>query len=341
MRRNLIIATIFLLFIGGGIRAVSMYDRYKTSESEGAKLKLTMENNKEDVIKTIFQHGHTSAELIAKDVAHNLHEELLQEYTLDEVYNSIVKKYYNVEMLDVFDKVFDLNGVDANVVFTVGTQDDVIYSKSNTNFHKFKYIDTNGRKTVSWEEFYNNMNNPEVTKRAYLDLAMRKKDYVILRLDGDYVDNRYYTLDDVVKDYMKNGMKNMDQFCILTMGVITETGDMFGERDIEYMERNDNSNKIYVFQAISLDVFFRKDVSVISNIEKEYEESIQIFKYRAMSDMAQTLMILLIVLISIILLMVMLKDVSEEIDEIERLNKNKVEENKRLDDKSEEDSDTE
>ena len=340
MRKNLIIVTILLLFIGAGIRAVNMYDRYKASEAEDAKLKMTMEQNKKSVIKSIFQHGHDTAEFVAKDIAHNLHEALLQEYTLEEVYASIANKNYDVEMLDVFDKVFELNGVDENIVFTVGTQDEVIYSKSNTNLQKFKYIDTKGNKTVSWDEFYENMNNPEVTKRAYLDLAMKKKDYVILRLDGSYVNNKYYTLDDVVEDYMKNGMKNMDQFCILTMGVITETGDMFGERDIEYMERNPNNNKIYVFQAISLDAFFGRDVTVINNIEKEYEEAIHLFRHRTMSDMSQTLLILLVVLVTIILLMIILKDVVDEISELDNLDKIKKY-NEKPDYKSEKDSDTE
>lgn len=326
LRRSLLLTSICLLFTGVGLRAMSTYDGYKTYKLEEKQLTENKNKNKEEFIKSILEQSNAISAYSTKSQAIELQTKLLEKHSKDEIYDSLINKEFNPEMFEVFREVFDLKDSKANVVVTIGTKDAVIFNNSNTNYNKFKYIDTNGKKYATWDEFYKNMSNPKVTKEAFTDLVLKKKEAVILRLDGKYPNNKYYTIDDVVKDYMENGMKNMSQYMILSKGLITEEGDLFGENDIKYVETNKKVNKMYIFQSISVDTFIRNYERVVYDIEYGYENTINEFSNRMTLEFTQTLVTIFIVIISIIILMIIYKNILEEDENIEKeIKKSKVE----------------
>lgn len=312
IKKNILLAAIFLLFLGGGLRACSVYDKFKSTENAKVPMKQMMERNKKNVIDSIFIQGKLIAEYAAKNSAYELESRLLESYSKEDIYQSLIKKSYDIDMLEVFDKVFDMSNIEYGLMYTVATRDDVIFNKSNMNYKKFNYFETNGKKSISWEEFYSNLDNPGITRQAFYDLATKKEDVVILRLDGVYPDNTYYTMEDVVSDYLENGTKNLDKYFIVTSAVITEEGDMFGERDVNYMQMNDKLNRLYIFRTISVNAIFDRYTGVIDDLKKEYDLNIQTLTNRNMYEFSHTLITLVVIMSTIILLMILLKDVTNE-----------------------------
>lgn len=318
MRRSLLVTSIFLLFIGVGLRAMNTYDGYRAHKLEEKHIIEDKNQNKKEFIKSILEQSNEIAVYSTKSQAIELQSKLLEQYSKDEVYNSLINKEFYPDMFDIFKNVFDLSEVEGKSVVTIGTKDSVIFNSSNVNHNKFKYIETNGKKYATWDEFYKNMDNPKVTKQAFTDLVLKKKGAVILRLDGQYNNNIYYSIDDVVKDYMENGMENMDQYVILTKGLITEDGDMFGEKDVNYVEANDDVNKLFIFQSLSVDTFLKHYVPIIHDIELGYERSIYEFSNRMNLEFTQTILTMAIILIAIIILMIIYKNILEEDTSIEK-----------------------
>lgn len=312
IKKNILLASILLLFFGGGLRACSIYEKFKSTEDAKIPMKQLMEDNKENVIDSIFKQGTLVSNYAVENIAYKLESKLLEKYSKDEIYQSLIKESFNSEMLEVFDNVFDLKNIEHSILYTVATKDSVIFNKSNVDYDKFNYFETNGKKSLSWDEFYLNLDNPEITKQAFYDLVTKKTDIAVLRFDGNYEYDGYYTMDDVILDYLENGTKNLDKYFVVTSAVITEEGDMFGERETDYMQMNENLNRLYIFRAISVNVIFDKYTSVIDNIKKEYEINIQMLDNRNMYEFSHTLVTLVIILTVIILLMILLKDVINE-----------------------------
>jgi hypothetical protein len=237
---------------------------------------------------------------------------------MDTIYDNIVNMNLGNEFIKILDEVFDLSETEENVIITVGTKDFVIYCKSNIDSDVYDHVDSDSR-YITWEDYYSSMKNPSVVKIAYEDLVMHRTDYVILRIDGYYPEDRYYTIDDVIEDYHENGMKNMDKYYILTLGVITDTGDIFGESDDIYMQHNPNVNKMYIFKAVSLKNFIVKYKPLLDSFDESM--SAKIIQVRNVTEFSNSLINIFLITTSIIIIMIVIKSLDDENTYIENKNK--------------------
>lgn len=313
----MITLSIFILFITCGIRAFNMYDRYQAVNKEFHIMDEQLEENKKRILESVFEQGYENARLNTKNLAFVLQTSLLEEFSYEEIMDVLFNGNLNEEMYLTFSKTFNLDNNDYKTVYVVGTKNGVIYTNANTHLDKFAHFSESENYMISWEEFYNHLEQPEITQQAFSDLASGKVDYVILRLDENYSNGTYCTIDDVIDDYIKNGTKNMDNYCVLTLGLITEDGDMFGEKDEYYMIENPNVNKIYVYRTISLDSFIDKQIHLIDDTTGDYENIVSDLNHRLHLETAQTLLVVTMMVIVIFILLVILKDILDEEEELE------------------------
>ena len=153
-----------------------------------------------------------------------------------------------------------------------------------------------------------------VLHKAYEDLALNRAEYIIIRTDGYYPNGTYYTIEDIIKEYHENGMKNMDKYMILTMGVITDDGDIFGEHDSTFLNKNENVNKIYIFKAVSIGTF----LSNYTELLDQFDQSVttRIIQYRNSTEFSNALVNIFLITLSIITIMIVIKSLDDECNEL-------------------------
>jgi hypothetical protein len=309
---------ILILLFAGGYRAFTLYKTYRSYEQEIASIEASTDENIHNVLKVVIEEAYATVNYRTKMDSITLHRMMIESMNMDTIYDNIVNMNLGNEFIKILDEVFDLSETEENVIITVGTKDFVIYCKSNIDSDVYDHVDSDSR-YITWEDYYSSMKNPSVVKIAYEDLVMHRTDYVILRIDGYYPEDRYYTIDDVIEDYHENGMKNMDKYYILTLGVITDTGDIFGESDDIYMQHNPNVNKMYIFKAVSLKNFIVKYKPLLDSFDESM--SAKIIQVRNVTEFSNSLINIFLITTSIIIIMIVIKSLDDENTYIENKNK--------------------
>jgi hypothetical protein len=174
---------------------------------------------------------------------------------------------------------------------------------------------------MTWNEYYEQIDDTGVLKKAYEDLILNRSEYVIIKTDGNYPNGTYCTIDDVIQEYHDNGMKNMNKYLILTSAVITDNGDIFGERDNDYLSKNPNVNKIYIFKAVSIGTFLTNYEGLLNQCDQSV--TTKIIQYRNTTEFANGLLNILLVTTTIIILMIVIKSLDDENSEIDNTNPDK------------------
>lgn len=321
LRKYLLMIAVLLLFFAGGYRAFTLYKTYHSYEQEITSIEKSTDANIHNVLKVVIEEAHDLIAYKTKMDSITLHRSMIESMDMDTIYDNIVNMNLDNEFIKILDEVFDISECEDDIIITIGTKDFVFYSKSNIDSDKYDHIDTS-EKYITWEEYYTHMDNPEVVKIAYEDLVMNRTDYVILRIDGYYPENRYYTIDDVIQDYHDNGMKNMDKYYILTIGLITDSGDIFGESDDIYMQHNPNVNKIYIYKAVGV----KRYIEQYQPLLKSFDDSMsaKIIQVRNTTEFSNALINIFLITVSIIILMIVIKSLDDENNKIQdKLNKPK------------------
>jgi hypothetical protein len=229
--------------------------------------------------------------------------------SMEEIYNNIVNMQLGDKFIGILNDVFDLSNKTDKIIVTIGTKDYVFYSKSNIDLDKYKYLDTEN-KYLTWSEYYEQVDPSGVMKKAYEDVALNRVEYAIIRTDGYYPDGTYYDIEDVIKEYHNNGMKNMDKYMIVSIGVITDNGDIFGEHDNDFLSKNPNVNKIYIFKSVSIGTFLTNYVPLLEQCDQSI--TTKIIQYRNATEFGNGLINIFLVTASIVIIMIVIKSLDDE-----------------------------
>jgi hypothetical protein len=318
LRKYFLMVAILILLFAGGYRAFTLYKTYRNYEQEIASIELGTHTNIHNVLKVVITEAYDSITYKTKMDSITLHRMMIESMSINKIYDNIVNMNLDNDFIKILDEVFDLSKTEEKTIVTIGTKDFVFYCKSNIESDIYDHLDCNS-KYITWEEYFTNMKNPEITKIAYEDLVMHRADYVILRIDGYYPDGRYYTINDVIEDYHENGLKNMDKYYILTLGVITDTGDIFGESDDNFMQHNPNVNKIYIFKAVSLENYINNYKPLLDSFDESM--STKIIQVRNTTEFSNALINIFLITTSIIIVMIVIKSLDVETINTENNNK--------------------
>lgn len=309
LRKYLLMVACLILFFAGGFRAFNLYKTYKSYNQEIAAIEKNTDENIHTILQAILIETHEMTERNTKNDSLTLHRIMIETMNIDEIYDNIVNMNLDETFIGILDEVFDLTNKKDDIIITVGTKDYVFYSKSNIDLDKYKYIESED-KYLTWDEYYEQVDGSNVMKHAYEDIALNRVDYAIIRTDSYYPNGTYYTIEDIITEYHNNGMKNLDKYMIVTMGVITENGDIFGETDNQFLSKNPNVNKIYVFKSVSLGTILKNYLPLL----KQYDQSVsvKIIQYRNTTEFTNALINIFLITATIIIIMIVIKNIDDE-----------------------------
>jgi hypothetical protein len=319
-RKYLLMIACLVLFIAGGFRAFNLYKTYKSYNKEIEIIEKNTDENMHTILKAILKEGHDMINNNTKNDSVTLHRIMIESMSMNEIYDNIVNMNLGDKFIGILDEVFDLSNKEDKIIVTVGTKNYVFYSKSNIDLDIYKYLDSD-KKYMTWNEYYEQIDDTGVLKKAYEDLILNRSEYVIIKTDGNYPNGTYCTIDDVIQEYHDNGMKNMNKYLILTSAVITDNGDIFGERDNDYLSKNPNVNKIYIFKAVSIGTFLTNYERLLNQCDQSV--TTKIIQYRNTTEFANGLLNILLVTTTIIILMIVIKSLDDENSEIDNTSPDK------------------
>jgi hypothetical protein len=309
-----------ILFIAGGFRGYNLYKTYKSYKQEIAIIEKNTDDSIHNILRAILTEAYEMTENNTKNDSITLHRIMIESMSMDEIYNNIVGMNLGDNFIEILDEVFDLSDKSDNIILTVGTKNYVFYSKSNINLDIYKYIESDD-KYMTWVEYYDQIDPSGVMKKAYEDIILNRTDYVIIRTDNYYPDGTYYTIEDIVQEYHNNGMKNMDKYMIVTSAVITDNGDIFGERDNDFLSKNPDVNKIYIFKSVSIGTFLSNYEDLLTQCDQSV--TTKIIQYRNSTEFGNGLINIFLITVTIIIIMIVIKCLDDDIIQIEQNKHNK------------------
>lgn len=315
----MIVMIIIILLVSTTLRAVTLYNQYRLICPEG-KIdhtlidKIVSVNNK-NLFNMIINEGYNNAVKRDKISTDKLQSDLLanhSKYELEEVLNSVKYHNYVYTTIDNANNNYFQSSFPGYVNFLViGTEDKILYAKANDYYDKFKNM-LGTESYISWKMFYDTLNNPTMTKTTFEDIKNSNiTNTTIMRIDGKYKDNRLYTTKDLYDIYRKKGLNGLTGFGFVTLTTITEDGDILGNKDSNFMRRNENCKKMYVYHYMDIREY------IINNVEKMMEQNLLNDKYtdtidkQIINSILFSLSTILFNIISIIGLMFVYKSLEE------------------------------
>lgn len=277
--RMLVLILIIILLISTASRTVSLYKRYNTLCPKGDIEQNILDSlilyNNEQMFNMLVHDGYDVASREDKISTMKLEKDLVNNHTKIELSDMLNSKNFNNNIFDTMDnankKYFKSSDSENTNFLIIGTEDNILYAKANAYYDKFKHLLCSDS-TITWETFYNNLNNPKMTEKIFNDLKNSNHNNgqtIIMRIDGKYDDDQIYTPEDLMNIYKQKGIDGLKGFGYVTLSTITEDGDILGHSDSVFMQQNLECKKIYVYHYMDIREY------ILNNIDKLVEQNIK------------------------------------------------------------------
>lgn len=319
---------VFICIIGmmllTGYRAFTLNENLDIANSDSNILRRNVDKYSENMIENIIISNSKLAHYANKANADKLEKELVKKHGAEKIFDVLVRHNYDPEVYDTLyesmNRYFKSPDLSYGNMIMLGTEEGVFFLESSAYREKFDTI-KNNKEMVSWEEFYEGMPNSEVVREVCEGMKKKRFDSVpvIMRLDGEYKDNRMYTPQDLADIYKKEGVKGLRGFGFFSLATITDTGDMFGNKDNNFMLENEGVHKVYVFRYTDINQFVAEPLKELTESNVDATVDIDRIEMSRKEDISVTLVLLGFNVIQIIGLMVAFKslDYDEEDDDDE------------------------
>lgn len=320
IKTMVMIVTILLLAITS-IRAYNIYERYYFMKENVSQLEHSMYKTRQLVLEKIISSGYKEAVYLNKIATDNLQFDLINKHNKKELTDLLNDSKKNPEiqktLTDASKKYYRSIDNNKDNILIIGTEKQILYVDSNIYKEKFKNL--NGDNIfVSWNKFFENMNNPELTRETFNKLKFNNTNHqpIIIRADGDYIYDRIYTIDDLIQIFNTEGADGLKGFGFLTLSTITEDGDIFGNPDTIFMQQNPSSKKIYVYKYSSIEHLIFSNIEALVEHEAIISDDVEKIDSSNRIDLLISTMIIMGNIMIIIGLMFIYKALSELEEEI-------------------------
>lgn len=317
----LVIIIMILLLVITAIRAYTVYERYYSTKENVTDLNNNICDIKNDMLRNVIENGNIEAMNLNKIATNNLQFDLLSNHNKKELNDLLYNNKSNADIqktiVEASKKYYKSLNNNFDSVLVIGTEKNVLYTDSTTYKEKFKNIHGD-KKNITWDYFFDKMENPKLTSETFNKLKFNNINHqpVIIRVDGNYMYNRLYTVDDLIEIYNKKGIDGLKGFGYLTLSTITEDGDIFGNPDTIFMQQNLDSKKIYVYKYSDIDEYISKNIETIIEYESTVSKDVIKIEESNRVDLLISTITIIGNIIVIIGLMFIFKALSEEEDDL-------------------------
>lgn len=322
--RMLVLLLIIILLISTASRTVSLYKRYTTLYPKGNIEQNILDNlisdNKEQMFDMLIHDGYYNASAEDKISTMKLEKDLINNHTKTELNDMLNSKNFSNSIFDTLNnannKYFKSSDVEHTNFLIIGTEDKLLYAKSNIDHDKFKHL-FGSETAISWDTFFNNVNNPKRAKKIFNDLKNTNRNnghIVIMRIDGKYNGKRLYNSSDLMDIYNEKGIDGLKGFGYVTLSTITEDGDILGHSDSIFMQQNLECKKIYVYHYMDIREYILNNVDklVEQNVKNDY--SVSMIDKEVINDFLFSISTVIFNIITIIGLMFIYKLLEEDLE---------------------------
>lgn len=317
----LVVIIMILLLVITAIRAYTVYERYYSTKENVTDLNNNICDIKNDMLRNVIENGNIEAMNLNKIATNNLQFDLLSNHNKKELNDLLYNNKSNADIqktiVEASKKYYKSLNNNFDSVLIIGTEKNVIYTDSTTYKEKFKNIHGD-KKNITWDYFFDKMENPKLTSETFNKLKFNNINHqpVIIRVDGNYMYNRLYTVDDLIEIYNKKGIDGLKGFGYLTLSTITEDGDIFGNPDTIFMQQNPASKKIYVYKYADINEYISKNIETIIEYESTVSKDVIKIEESNRVDLLISTITIIGNNIVIIGLMFIFKALSEEEDDL-------------------------
>lgn len=316
MVKEVLFFSMCVLLLFAGVRAYSLYNFYNHSTRQDKQLDQTIDEGVNVILKEFLLSSYRNAYFHNRTDAYNLQTNLIENHGVDKVYDNLVNGEYSAEVyetfMDTFADVYKADKDDRDSAVFVANDDGIIFSKSNNKQDKFTSLKKD-KKTISWTEFFNSMENPEVTKKAFMDSYFKSytTEPIVVRLDEEYENNKYYSIDDLCEIYSKEGLEGLDGFGFLVTSTITEKGDMYGNVDNTFMQNN-NVHKLFVYHYVDVTTFLKDHERALNELDTNAVSMLENMQLERKVSIMISVVSLLLILLVVICLMIIYRELSNK-----------------------------
>lgn len=318
----MVIMTIMLILTCG--RAYNVYVRYNEVLANENLMNNAMDDCSKLILQNIIEDANMKAYYINRIGTNNLEKDLLENHTTDELISSIVDNkfepmVYNT-IMNSMKKHFNSPNTESDNVLIIGTDKDVIFVNSTSDREKFNGL-KGDKPLITWDYFFDKMENPKVTKEAFNKVKYRDNDHqpIIMRIDGDYQNNRIYTVNDLVKAYEKDGVEGLEGYGFLTLATITEDGDIFGNPDDMFMQSVSSTKKLYVYKYTDINDYIHDHLKLLGETGAKINRKMMEVNSSDTKDLLASTANVILNGVVIIGLMFLYKSIDEEDEENENI----------------------
>lgn len=275
--RMLSLLLIVILLISTATRTISLYRIFNIicpkGDIEENILDTLIRDNNHQMFNMLIHDGYDVASREDKISTMKLEKDLINNHTKTELNDMLNSTKFSNKIFDTMDnankKYYKSSDAENTNFLIIGTEENILYAKANSYHDKFKNL-LGKNSTITWDTFYNKLNNPKMTKKVFNNLKVSPNgDAVIMRIDGKYDKDQIYNSKDLIKIFKEKGIDGLKGFGYVTLSTITEDGDILGHSDSIFMQQNLECKKIYVYHYMDIREY------ILNNTDKLVEQNVK------------------------------------------------------------------
>lgn len=253
---KMILGTIWVLIFAVAFRCYSLKSYYDHSINSKTNISTSIIDEETEFLRSVIENSNDLAQYYNIIDSQHLHQSLKARHSDKEIKDAIFNEIPNPEVHEtILESVSYIEKFTkrklTDMVSIIGTRENVIFTKHNVNAaDKDMQINAN---YIKWEELDLFNSKTDAVSKAFYDVFHKSNagKPVILSLSDNYKGDNYYSTQDMIEVYKKQGLEGLGDYYFLTVSAITNDGDIFGNQDKTFMKDN-LTNKIFYYQLTSV-----------------------------------------------------------------------------------------
>lgn len=319
--RLLVLMIILILLMATITRSYGLYARYsiiypEKNANNNILGKLVTDTN-DAFFEMLINDGYEKAIYLNKIATNNLEKDLINNHTNSDLERLLTNNEYPYLVFNTIknadDEYFKSSNTTYNSFLMLGTENKIIYAKSNVYKDKFSNM-LGDSESIPWDLFFDELNSYRVIKPVFENLrnSTTKTTPVILKMTGDTIDDKIYTIEEISEIYKREGVDSLAGFGFVTLTTITEDGDILGHLDSIFMKKNPDCHKIYIYHFMDIREYTINNLDELTNRRLENLKKINDIEKEALMDLLYSASTIILNILAVIGLMFVYKSLDDE-----------------------------
>lgn len=277
---QLIPIIVFCLVMAAALNIYVMKNKYDEVKDYSQNMEDTYVDKTWEEVEEVINTSYYSSKLNSKIIALRLENSIRMNY--DDL-NDLKVQFEEDSFTTEFHELLKDNLLKDDIqnklksepyLTLLGTESHLISSFANDKYNSFRGL--KDEPIVDWETFLNTLPNPELGITALEMVMNQSNDVIFTQSKVDSVGGTITTVDmSTLKNiYLTEGMEGLENFSLLAPSYITEEGDIFGNNDSTFMQKN-KTHKIIVIQVVNLSDILDAHEKLFKQLDLNHDQQLK------------------------------------------------------------------